>query len=309
MQIKEYVVTATELLGNKYPPQRWLVDGVLPHPSLGELFADRGAGKTWAALSLAIAVAKGERWLRADQAVGTPRKVLYIDGEMPEDELQVRVRMLSGGEVPGLALMCLGGRKDRPNYGISVQWERLIELMEEEGYELVVLDNWSSLVRGVDENSNDETREVMDGPIMLRNNGYSVLWVHHTGKAGTQRGASAREDALDYVVELEAQGRPGDVVKFRAGLGKSRRRVTWHEPFTVELGENGDGRAVWLLAEEELGTGARRVWQALRAAKEPMTEGALRKVTKLNGARMVDAIAELKALGRIKRVGKGWVAH
>lgn len=309
MRIRDYLMPAPKLLSNKYPPQQWLIDKVLPHPSLGQLFADRGAGKTWAALSLAIAVAQGGRWLKVNQVASVVRKVLYIDGEMPEDELQIRVRALSGGEVDNLTLMCLGGRKERPNYGTGGHWDKLLELAKEDGFDFIVLDNWTSLVRGVDENSNDETREVMDGPIMLRTAGISVLWVHHAGKAGTQRGASSREDALDYVVELEGQGRPGDPAKFTAKLGKSRRLTTWVDPVTVELREDGRGRAVWLMTEEALKGNARKVLHALRTAGEPMTEGALRKMTKINGTRMTDAVAELKAMGRIKRTEKGWVFH
>ena len=43
--------------------------------------------------------------------------------------------------------------------------------------------------------------------------GRSVLFVHHAGKTGAQRGTSKREDVLDTVIALR---RPGDYTPARA---------------------------------------------------------------------------------------------
>lgn len=309
MKLEDLLVPAPRLCGAKYDPPQWLIDRVLPHPSLGELFAKRGAGKTWAALSLAVAVAKGEAWLRPGFDAVVQRKVLYIDGEMPPDELAYRIKGLCGGEVPTtLSVACLGGEKSPPNYAIGAQWDKLWELTKARGIELVILDNWASLVKGIDENDNMATREVMDGPVMLRREHVSVLWVHHSGKSGTQRGASSREDPLDYVVALEAEDRPGRAAKFTVDLEKSRRRVIWEEPFIVELHREESGKLAWRQGEEALSKNARKALNALRASTEPMTEGAVRTATKMNGSRTAEALAELKGLGRAKRVVAGWYA-
>src|SRR2546429_902507 len=59
---------------------------------LGFIFAKRGAGKTWLGLHMARALAEGSAcgpWKAHE-----PVKVLYIDGEMPLDEMRKRNQAL-----------------------------------------------------------------------------------------------------------------------------------------------------------------------------------------------------------------------
>ena len=80
----------------------------------------------------------------------------------------------------------------------------LLDSMSAKGIrpKLIVLDNLSTLRRGVNENDNSETQALLDFLVKLRHMGYAVLLVHHTNKAGEQRGASILEVPMDYIIKL-----------------------------------------------------------------------------------------------------------
>ena len=71
------------------PDRGYLLSPILPVQGIGILYAPRGVGKTFAALSVAVAVASGGavfNW-RAPM----PKKTLYVDGEMPATSMQSRL--------------------------------------------------------------------------------------------------------------------------------------------------------------------------------------------------------------------------
>src|SRR5690606_22901499 len=81
------------------PPRDYLIEPWLTTQSLSMLTAYRGTGKTWAALSIAWAVASGGRFLKWQAPAARP--VLYIDGEMPAPDLQRRMRSIMTGAPEG----------------------------------------------------------------------------------------------------------------------------------------------------------------------------------------------------------------
>ena len=72
-----------------------------------------------------------------------------------------------------------------------------------DGVALLVLDNLSSLCACGDENSSESWQSIQNWSLSLRRRGISVLFVHHAGKGGGQRGTSMREDNLNTVLKLD----------------------------------------------------------------------------------------------------------
>ncbi|RYF37656.1 MAG: hypothetical protein EOO38_25915 [Cytophagaceae bacterium] len=68
-------------LGMEFPPREILLAPWLVGSSINMLTAYRGTGKTWAALSIATAVASAGQFLTFEAPAA--KQVLYIDGEMP----------------------------------------------------------------------------------------------------------------------------------------------------------------------------------------------------------------------------------
>jgi len=90
--------------------------------------------------------------------------------------------------------------------------------------ELILADNISTLVRAGRENEAEGWLPVQGWALAHRRAGRSVLFVHHAGKGGLQRGTSRREDVLDSVISLR---RPQDYqpehgARFEVHFEKSR---------------------------------------------------------------------------------------
>ncbi len=108
-------LTGEELLKRTFPPRPWILEPVIPGRGLTMLYAPRGIGKTWLALSIAYAAAGGGSLFEWKPGEATP--VLYIDGEMPAGVLQQRFAAIVAGfpsEPPGDAVrfLCADAHED-----------------------------------------------------------------------------------------------------------------------------------------------------------------------------------------------------
>ncbi|MDC0444013.1 AAA family ATPase [Alphaproteobacteria bacterium] len=105
--------------------------------------------------------------------------------------------------------------------------------------QVIVLDNLSTLRRGVNENDNTETQDLITWLVSLRHRGYTVIIVHHSGKSGQQRGASIIEVPMDYVIKLSAPEKNapifGDGARFGVTFEKVRKKMPKQNDFTALL--------------------------------------------------------------------------
>jgi putative DNA primase/helicase len=216
-----------EFLAKSFPPREMLLAPILPQKSISMLFGPRGLGKTFMGLGIALAVASGGKFLR--WTAPRPAKVLYIDGEMPASLLQARISSALGRlEQPDLArdnLLILSADeigRSLPDLGSEEGRKRYGPLLEQ--VELIIIDNLSTLCRTGKENEAEGWAEIQAWALTQRLAGRSVLFIHHAGKGGEQRGTSKREDVMDTVIKLS---RPDDYVqsqgaRFRVEFTKAR---------------------------------------------------------------------------------------
>ena len=114
--------------------------------------------------------------------------------------------------------------------------------------ELIIIDNISSLFRSGVENEAESWQPVQDWALELRRNGKTILFVHHAGKGGQQRGTSKKEDILDTVIVLkQPQGYRSDQgACFEVNFEKTRHFAGEDAaPFKVQLKEQPDGLWLW----------------------------------------------------------------
>ncbi len=198
------ILDGEDLLKAEFPPRSLMLTPWLPDKGLAMIYGTRGVGKTWFALSIAHAIASGGEFLC--WGAPDPRRVLYIDGEMPAVMLQERY-----------AAVVAASRRDAPreNFNLvasDIQPDGLPDLADPEAQrfydaaianaELVIVDNLSTIARGLRENEADAFGPVQSWMLGQRAAGRSVLLVHHAGKGGAQRGTSRKEDVLDTVISL-----------------------------------------------------------------------------------------------------------
>jgi putative DNA primase/helicase len=220
------VLDAEELLKAEFPPRSLMLAPWLRDKGLAMIYAPRGVGKTWIALSIAHAIAGGSEFLRC--RAPRARRVLYIDGEMPAATLQERYAAVVGASMQDAA------RENFRLVAADVQADGLPDLADAEAQrfyeaviadaELIIVDNLSTVARGLRENEADAFGPVQSWMLALRAAGRSVLLVHHAGKGGAQRGTSRKEDVLDTVISLSRP--PGysatEGARFEVRFTKSR---------------------------------------------------------------------------------------
>jgi putative DNA primase/helicase len=229
-----------------FPRERCLLDPILPERSLAMLYAPRGLGKSWLALSIGLAVASAAPLLR--WSAPRQRNVLYVDGEMPLVSLQERLKAISvpfGTDIPNDGFRILAA--DQIDGGINLstdEGQRSLEPLLQD-VDLVILDNLSTLCTATSESASDAWVPMQNWLLKLRRREIAVLLIHHAGTNGRQRGTSRREDALDTVIALR---RPEDYnpeqgARFEIHFEKLRNRVdgAGAVPFETLVENVGDG--------------------------------------------------------------------
>lgn len=257
MQSRLRVLDFDELLNLDVPPREMMLSPWLPTQGIVMVYAARGAGKTHFALGTAYAVATGGGYLNFEAP--KPRRVLYVDGEMPLVAMQERLRMVAAAShvrpAPGYLRLVT---PDVQNEGIpdvaTIEGQRAIEELLDDDTELLILDNLSALVRSGEENAAESWGPIRDFGLNLRRRGVTLLFIHHAGKGGQQRGTSKREDLLDTVVALRLPGdyAPTDGARFEVHFEKHRGfRGKDADPFEAKLEADDNGAAVWTIQSLE----------------------------------------------------------
>lgn len=262
------VYTMTEFMKQPLKDVNYLVKPLVPESGISLLYAERGAGKTFMALSLACAAASGFDFLNFQ--VSKPCEVLYVDAEMDSREIQDRLFKLERGFAKdgkivnrdNLRLFLCGMQDGQAMPNLATPEGQAALEREIGNSKLIILDNIFSLYKGVGkENESDTWSEYNSWSVSQRNKGRSILWIHHTGKDKNRgaRGSSAIESVLNYSLALtvpdghkadvglevdaeytKSRGLTGDIVKeFSAKLVSTpdNSSVIWYAADTKEQNE------------------------------------------------------------------------
>lgn len=258
----DHVVSASDFVDLPIKPIEFLVGSWLTVASLLMIFAYRGVGKSWFAYWLAICLTRGEKFFA--WAVTRKCRVLLVDGEMTNADIQKRLRLLAGKQIPaGLdilsseALWLEGKPLNFNDTASQQQFQGMLDALVAAGRrpEVIILDNLSSLTSGTDENDNGAQDGLLHWLMGLRHQGFTVPFVHHAGKNGEQRGASRREDLLNTVIKLEAP----------KGVSEPAHGACFEITFTKTRGERPDPHT--LLVEMSTSRGIAE-WKVVQAVSQ-----------------------------------------
>lgn len=204
-------------------PPPWLLEGRLPQNATAVIYGDSQTYKSFLALDIALALAKG----------GKP--TVYVAGEAGVELETKRVpawRMAheAGQEIPFYAIDTVPAIR-RP--------EEVIELIEEIKKRnvkphLIVIDTVAKATRGMNENDAKDMGSFMEGcDTVKRAFGCSLLAIHHSGKDGAKgaRGSSLLFDDADTVFETLAHRSTKAVEMW---VRKQKDAALPDDPFTFE---------------------------------------------------------------------------
>ena len=207
-------------------PEREFILPWLPSGGLALVYAERGLGKTFFALSLSYAIASALDFMK--WKITKNVNCLYIDGEMSRSEMKERTKKFSTAPlIRNWMLLSHENFFDKFECDLIITeietQEAILKLIDENDFGFIVIDNLSSLSR-IREDKSDDWREVMlPFLIACRRRGVAVLLVHHAAKSGDQRGTGAREDALDTTIKLsKVENSDSEGACFRLDFTKTR---------------------------------------------------------------------------------------
>ena len=216
-----------DFLSRELPSRELIIDPWLPKQGLAMVHAPRGIGKTFFSLNVGYAAASGGSFL--GWKVNKPNGVLLLDGEMPASTLQARLAAIVAASdkeatAPFKILTPDLQPKNRLSFNLSRSDDQESIKPHLEGVSLIIVDNIATLCRNGKENDSESWIPIQEWALRQRASGRSVLFIHHSGKGGMQRGTSSREDVLDTVINLRKPSdyEPSQGARFEVHFEKSR---------------------------------------------------------------------------------------
>jgi len=292
------------LLATVFPPRENIVAPWLPVQGLAMVYAMRGIGKTFFALFVAYAIAAGKPvfgW-----TVPRPRSVLYIDGEMPAGVMQERLAAIAASfEVEPSAefRIITPDLQPRGMIDLSNQADQADLEPHLDGIDLIVVDNISTLCRNGAENEADSWLPVQEWGLKQRAAGKTVMFIHHAGKGGQQRGTSKREDVLDTVVALRRPSNydPAQGAVFELHFEKSRGFAGADaRPFEAALVTDDQGGLDWIVKGLDEST----LDKVVALSREGLNASEIAKELDLHKSTISRTLKKAKAQGLIEDGGR-----
>ncbi|MDC9611567.1 AAA family ATPase, partial [Pseudoalteromonas sp. GABNS16H] len=230
------------------PPTEWLIKDIIETNTMGEIFGDPGAGKSFVALDMACCIATGEGWQGSSVKQGA---VFYIAGEGHKG---IRRRLLAwekhrGVKIPEtiyVSTTAVPLTEDEAVQTVMSEIKKMIALHGNPA--LIVVDTLARNFGGLNENDNKDMGVFVQHLDRLKFElDTTILVVHHTGQGNKDRsrGGSSFFGAVDFAYLVEK--RPGKVIALK---GKKAKEDEDGKPpllmrlHSVDLGETGSSAVV-----------------------------------------------------------------
>ena len=96
LEIKEILNVSSwaDMEHRKYPKRKTLVSNLIHDREAVMLYSPTGVGKTWLSLAIAMIVAARGKMELLDWENQDPQPVCYVDGEMLEEDIHERIKLL-----------------------------------------------------------------------------------------------------------------------------------------------------------------------------------------------------------------------
>lgn len=250
-------IEVREFLALNIPPRTFLLEPTIPQQGLVMIYGPRGLGKTQVSVGVAIGVASGGRFLK--WSAPKPAGVLLIDGEMPAAAMQRRLAdaIQASDQEPqaslGIITPDLNWDAGMPDLS-TLEGQNAVDSLIKDDTRLIIVDNLSSLLRSGVENDAESWLPLQTWALRHRAAGRSVLFIHHSGKGGAQRGTSRREDVLDTVIALRRPSdyRPDQGARFEVHIEKGRSLFGKDaNPVEAQLTLGVNGKPTWTMRDLE----------------------------------------------------------
>lgn len=237
-----------------------LVESVLLKDGMSVIYGDSNSGKTFLAIDLACAIARGTNWLGRRSVQGV---ALYLATEGPRS---VQMRIKAYKKHHGINQIPMVVVTSPVNFfeGGEVDSHKVVSLVQKIESELgqkvrvVIGDTMARIAAGANENTGQDMTIVLKYADYIREHAQvHFMWIHHCGKDAAKggRGWSGIRAAIDTEIEVvETKGqriRSVEITKQRDIEGKGDRYGFTLLPISIGMTQWGKVRSSCVVVEEE----------------------------------------------------------
>lgn len=223
-------------------PLQWWVKGILPKAELAVIIGPPGVGKSFLALDLIMAVARGEEWCGRRVTRGRVGYVIAEGVAGFRNRLQAYRRhhnLPDGTFIHVLpAVPNLLKKEDVLALGQAIR--------EAGGLDILVYDTMARGITGGDENSaQDMGLAIENCRVISEVTGANMVMIHHTGKDASRgaRGSNALLGAADVEIEISRMDANRTLTVSKMKDGEDGAQIGFQLK-TVPIGEDEDGDPV-----------------------------------------------------------------
>lgn len=234
------------------------------------IYSKTGIGKSWYSLSIALCLASGKDF--AGYTIEKAKKVAYFDGEMSLEDLQERIKLLCDALKLDINVVddnfhliprtLQPIKKLLPDLNEVEEQELIIDYVVDNKIDLVIFDNYSTLVHSVeDENNATNFNNIMNLLQELSKCNCASILVHHANKGGHYRGSSKMAILMESIIKLEENKSSSfDELSFIVIFEKFRQKNTPETGNRVFTFDSIDG---WI-TEDDLDTRMEKTIEMLK---------------------------------------------
>ncbi|MCX6701717.1 MAG: AAA family ATPase, partial [Candidatus Zambryskibacteria bacterium] len=225
--------TTGQILETEFPPDRWVVDELIPEYSITAISGIPGSFKTWITEEVARCISSGEKLFGKFNTNYGP--VMFIDKENHLKHIQKR--LVQVGFIKSHDVLYI--KEDNFLIDKDDDFNKLLKTVKKLEPILVVFDPLVRIHSG-NENESKDISKIMGRFRQITNQGASVLFVHHHRKensnykksANSLRGSSDIFAGIDCLLMVEKKD---DSLIIEQAKLRQQQAI---EPFTVKIQSN-----------------------------------------------------------------------
>lgn len=223
-------------------PASWIIKHVLPRAELIVLYGESGAGKSFMALDLMGAIARGAEWRGHKTTEGLRCGYIAAEGAAGFRNRLHAYAQHHEITLPDLPIAVLTGA---PSFLEKKDISALAEAMVAYGQiDVLVVDTLAQVTPGANENSSEDMgRAIKHCKLLHEATGATIILIHHSGKDAARgaRGWSGLKGALDCELEVARcdDDRVLTISKIKDGPGEGQQYG--FKLLDVPLGMDDDG--------------------------------------------------------------------
>lgn len=191
--------TAEEI--SQLPPIKWLARGILPTEGLAAIYGASGSGKSFLALDLLGAIARGQPWF-GNKTIPLPVTYVALEGEAGISQ-RVQAYELQNGKLPLTVRFAAQPLNLLTSQDVVDLASAIRSVRGTNG--VVCIDTLNRASSGADENDSKDMGRIIQAAKQLQHDiGGLVILIHHSGKDASKglRGHSSLYASLDAAIEV-----------------------------------------------------------------------------------------------------------